>query len=243
MITAILLTCQRPNNLYTITTELQPVIECGLNEVIVWDNSPGEFIPEVHINDNLRSQIDNFITIHSKKNLYTYGRYQAMQLASNKTVITQDDDVHDINWKYLIHCYQSQPERLHCFLDESHIKWGKQHYNHVIDHVNSEHTTTLYETLLGWGSIFDPVSMLWALDLYESVRGRDRLFYQKADRIATILSSAYRSHGEPHQIQTQIQHMEGATRRDALYKHQDHWKLNQRAAEACKQVFQDYLHT
>jgi len=79
-VTAIILSFKRPQNLERICTNLR---KSGIvSEIIIWNNNPDLTI---------KSKRD--VVINSSKNFKPFTRYAAVMLASNDTIIFQDDDL------------------------------------------------------------------------------------------------------------------------------------------------------
>jgi hypothetical protein len=220
----VVLTYKRHHNLAKIVDQLLQTPRIA--EVIIWNNDATNtdklttWLLKQHRSDPIHLVSDS-----EKRNLYTMGRFNAAKRAACGVVCTQDDDVlvTPDKWERLFEEFENHGrERLVCYLDEGHLRWGRTKYKHRYQHGAA--TRTAYETLLGWGSVFQRD---WAFDLmaeYFSLCPFDDLSVRKADRIFTVMLDQ-----EHVQLKDRIEHLEGATGAEALYRQQDHWQMNQDA--------------
>lgn len=223
-VSAVLLMCQRTHNIPRILESLDQYE--FIDEFVIWDNSTGDWRYNNDLCDLITNPARNVRILGANRNNYTLGRYSAAKEASNDIIYTQDDDVlvSGVDELYRRHL---ETNRLACYLDEAHIRYGHRHYVH--------HYTggTAYETLVGWGSVF---SKHWVdiLDEYTDRYGVDELLKRKADRAFTILIDV------PHeQIAKTPNHLPGAYDKDALYRQTDHWSLNRQMGDRCRMILED----
>ncbi len=230
MITAVIPTFHpaRFSNLPAIIERIKrDVLAC--DEIIVWDNSGGKLDGEVR---ETVYHAGPTTIITSASNRFTYGRYQAAELASNKTIITCDDDCLVENWNEVIGRHLQETSRaLVTNLGRGHAVAAPKRYTHR--YPGGE----CYETLLGWGACFAK-SDLQVLNQYLARYGEDEILIRKADRIFPMLLN--RAHEI---IEVKVNHLGGASDDHALYRRRDHWRLNREAYARVKAILTREIET
>lgn len=142
--------------------------------------------------------------------------------AKTKFIFTCDDDVRpgDI-WELAAQCQAKG--QLATYLDASHMQWSGEHYR--LNGCNSE----AYETLLGWGSVFERTWIGVLLEYINFFGKTDDVFMREADRIFTMLLR--KRHCE---IEAQIDHLPGARASDAMYRQPGHMEMREIARDRCR---------
>lgn len=197
---AILLNWKRLHNLPKIIDSLAAVPR--IREVIVWDNS-GEFYSDHQL----------VRVFKCGRNICTFGRFRAVEMADYDAIYTQDDDVIVNDIDAILDLYD--PDKIVASLTDGHMRSeaGRKPW-----------------VQLGWGSVFSRDSAD-VLNLWLEDQGENLLLHRKADRIFTIL------HGRHEYKLADVEPLydpdgrESQSSKDALYKMKDHYALTQRASE------------
>jgi hypothetical protein len=220
-LTGIVLGYHRPQNIMPILTALR---ERGLSNVIVWDNS-----------DDARCIKaigppfgDTMVANYGGPNRMCFGRFTAAAGASTKHIYVQDDDAAPSDVEELLYqCVNHR--RLAVYLDESHTEWSKRHYKLDDCRIGS------YETLLGWGGVFEKEWLSVFLRYFMVFPECDEILCREADRIFAMLLC------QPHiELKTEIKHMDGACDSDALWRQPQHKDFGRLARVACRRILNTY---
>lgn len=162
------------------------------------------------------SFIDEIIIIDNAKgkNLGTYGRYVGAKRARNDIIYIQDDDC-------LIHGLESIYETY--MKDTSKLTYGTQ------AHLEPEYHGDNHMAILGWGTFFN---RKWVdFDPYTDKYGKDYCFYREADRIFTMLLD-----GKHTPVVVEVEHLDGASGEEAMWKQDDHIKYKNLSIERCLEL-------
>lgn len=187
-----------------------------IKEVILWMNHD-------LLIDQFYSDPPHLRVLHSPQNLCTHARYLAIARARYDIIATCDDDVMVQDWQTLFREYE-RTKRITTYLDPGHYNLIKDTYIHKYNGGEA------HETLVGYGSVFHKAHA-HVLDDYKSHFGEDEVLHRKSDRIFTILQN------EPHNnIMCDVTHMQGAWGSEALYRQNDHVKLNRIAYKRCQYI-------
>ena len=223
-VTAVLLNWRRPDNMVRIVERV--LLEVEIQRVVVWDNS-GTF----EMRRRLGREFDEseVRVIVSPENVFTLGRFEALEQVDTEYVYTQDDDVMVGNIRRVIRACRDEG-KIATYMDEGHIRHG------AINWVHEAGDETLYESFLGWGSCFKREWAERALESWTDSYGEGHeVLARKADRIFCMLASRFLG---PHvEIECDIDHMTGyGDHETALYRRSDHWELSAEAARMCVEM-------
>ena len=206
--TGVLLAYRRLANIRRIVERMRSVD--WISEIIVWSNATeGE-------TRRLRKDMPDVLVLSNGRNVYTLGRYYAASAARTTLIATCDDDCLVRDWDRLRdRCMKTG--RVACYIAPMHFAHGKTYWVHRYS------GGIAYETLVGWGAVFIK-SAINVLERYVHDRGTSELLMRKADRFFSILQ------GTQHEtIVQEPKHLPGAFGDEALFRRNDHWRLNKMA--------------
>ena len=164
VISAVLLTWRRPENVRHIVTQLAALEFIG--EILVWRNDPSVPLQL----DSPKARI-----LDSPENLICLGRFVAAAQATFPIVYVQDDDVlvHDV--PELLRQFLADPARIHFNLSGWHYPLRDRYYY-----------GDCHCALLGWGAIFRRDSLA-VLDALPAATRASPLFRREADQYFSLL--------------------------------------------------------
>ena len=222
--TGVLLFWKRPENLLRVIDRM--LAEKWIARIVVWSNRSKLTTARFRTMLRNRFPLCPPEVIGSGTNVYTFGRYLAMQAAETDLIVTCDDDCVVDNWHDLA-CTQAKSGRLVANIQP-------RHYDHFVGRgwTHPYSGGVAYEALVGWGAAFDRSTTL-VLDRYIAKFGVDALLHRKADRFFTILQNQ-----EHALLRHAVENLPGCEGAEALYHLPDHWTLNREAVQRSVEILE-----
>ena len=209
---AVIINYARPWNLPKIISSLN---DFGVNDVLVWDQSP---LPEL----SAERFISNGTVIVADTNVFTAGRYIAVQFADHDHILTVDDDysVTKHGWECLADKYDGN--RIAVQLPVAHGKYSQAIHG-------------LTWTCFGYGSIIPRSLIDKFMVAHNEAYGHDALFHMKADRIFSSYVGEWDIlKAMPDIHYTALKNPNGdmsETDENAIHLRDDHWPLTMEAMD------------